>query len=119
MLAEVEYFEQRQAMKRWRIHNTPVLAPVSEKQVDEDTAVANSSSSALHALTEEALVERTKEDLEKQQLQMRCLELEKMLKEVTDEKEALQKAYDELKSRNSYKPDVMMHSDKKVNIILD
>jgi len=114
VLAEVENFERRQAMKRRRIHDTPALAPVSENQVDEDTTVANSSSSAVHALTDEAFVERAKEDLEKRQLQMRRLELEKRLKEVTDEKEALQKAYDDLKSRTSYKADVMMHDDKKV-----
>ena len=45
---------------------------------------------------------------------MRCFELEKKLKEVTDEKEALQKVYDDLRSRTSYKADVMMHDDKKV-----
>ena len=89
-------------MKRRRVH-TPVLAPVSENQTDDTTVASN----ATHALTEEALVEKAKDDLEKWQLQ-------KKLKEVTDEKEALQKAYDDLRSRTSYKADVMMHDDKKV-----
>jgi len=45
---------------------------------------------------------------------MCCLELEKKLKEITDEKETLQKACDDLKCRSSYKADVLMHDDKKV-----
>ena len=45
---------------------------------------------------------------------MCCLELEKKPNEVTDQKKALQKAYDDSKSRTSYKADVMVHDDKKV-----
>ena len=47
-------------MKRRRVH-TPVLAPVSENQTDDTTVASN----ATHALTEEALVEKAKDDLEK------------------------------------------------------
>ena len=112
MKAQVENFERRHALKRQRTCDAN-----SEEDDDEDSDKA--SSSGVDAVSEEILVERTVEDMEKQQLQMCFLELEKKLKELTIEKEDLQKPYDDLKSQTSFKAKALMHDDKKSSIILE
>ena len=45
---------------------------------------------------------------------MRCQRLDKKVQQLNSEKEKLQKVYINLKSRTSYKSEVMMQDDKKV-----
>ena len=97
-------------MKRKRIDNTPL--PSNEEYNAEDCDEACGSSST--ALSEEVMVERAIKDQEKRHLQVYCLDLEKKLKQVSNEKDTLQKVYEELKSRTLFTTEVLMHDDKKI-----
>ena len=77
-------------MKRRRVQDS-----VSEERggvVDVNVETTESGSeSTVHVLSDDLLVQRAREDMEKQQLLMRCHELEKKVQQLTNEKEKLQK----------------------------
>lgn len=97
-------------MKRKRIDNAPL--PSNEEYNTEDCNEPCGSSFV--ALSEEVMVERAVEDKERRQTQVHCQDLEKKLKEVSNEKGTLQKVYEELKSRMLLSAEVLMDNDKKV-----
>ena len=74
MEAQAENFERRQAIKRKRVDSTPL--PSDEHEEDNTENYNEARCSSWMALTEEVLVERVLEDMEKRKLQMYCEDIE-------------------------------------------